>query len=429
MAESVEGGRVPERGNPHGMDWTPLRDVGKAEIPVSRYVSDDYYAREKERIWRRSWLLIGRESDVSKAGDFFTFYLHVLSTLVIVIRGKDGELRAFHNVCQHRGAQIQHEACGSCRALTCAFHGWVYDLDGSLLNVPQAEQFEELDYEERKLKRIHLDTWGGFVFINLDPADQPEHTLAEWLGPMPGPLGEYFAKENWIWRVGWKGIFEANWKIMVDVQLEGYHVNALHAKTIGGVFGPAQLQNLAFPDTPGMPTKLEFMRPDISKDKSFRRPIQTPVMKAAVEYGATSPFTDKDASSGGIPLRANHYPGAINRLDDPLWIFDDYLLFPNVVMMAQTDHIWLQRVWPISPHRTAWEFEWYFIDWPKNFGEWFAWEQAYCHFRDVTTQDMVNVEGMQKAYRAGSISTMVVSDIEGGVRCFQDKVTQIVGAE
>ena len=188
MAESVEGGRVPEIGNPHGMDWTPLRDVGKAEIPVSRYVSDDYYAREKERIWRRSWLLIGRESDVSKAGDFFTFYLHVLSTLVIVIRGKDGELRAFHNVCQHRGAQIQHEACGSCRALTCAFHGWVYDLDGSLLNVPQAEQFEELDYEERKLKRIHLDTWGGFVFINLDPADQPEHTLAQWLGRCRGRL-------------------------------------------------------------------------------------------------------------------------------------------------------------------------------------------------------------------------------------------------
>lgn len=214
---------------------------------------------------------------------------------------------------------------------------------------------------------------------------------------------------------------------MVDVQLEGYHVNALHAKTIGGVFGPDQLRNLAFPDMPGMPTKLEFLRPDVSKDKSFRRPIQTPVMQAAAEYGASSPFTDKDASSGGIPLRAHHYPGAINRRDDPLWIFDDYQIFPNVVMMAQTDHMWLQRVWPISPHRTAWEFEWYFIDRPKDFGEWFAWEQAYCHFRDVTTQDMVNVEGMQKAYRAGSIDTMIVSDIEGGVRSFQDKVTQIVG--
>ena len=69
----------------------------------------------------------------------------------------------------------------------------------------------------------------------------------------------------------------------------------------------------------------------------------------------------------------------------------------------------------------------YFIDWPKNFGEWFAWEQAYCHFRDVTTQDMVNVEGMQKAYRSGSIDNMIVSDMEGGVRTFHDKVTQIVG--
>lgn len=121
------------------------RDLGQQKVSAERYVSQAYYEREKEAVWRNSWLLLGRAADIPKAGDYFTFNLRVVHALIIVVRGNDGQIRAFYNCCQHRGAPLVYYQKGSCRSLTCSFHGWAYTLDGELVDVPFSHWFAELD--------------------------------------------------------------------------------------------------------------------------------------------------------------------------------------------------------------------------------------------------------------------------------------------
>ena len=101
--------------------------LGTHKLPVGHYVSPEFYEREKEQIFRRCWLLAGRADDLAEPGDYFVFDVTPLEASVIVIRGKDGELRAFHNACTHRGARLLNNATGCARAITCDFHGWVFD--------------------------------------------------------------------------------------------------------------------------------------------------------------------------------------------------------------------------------------------------------------------------------------------------------------
>ena len=395
------------------------RELGMEKIPVDRYVSDEYYEREKDAIWRNSWLWIGRASDIPNPGDFFKFDLHVLSTSILVVRGKDHKIRAFYNSCKHRGAPVVFDSTGSCKALTCSFHGWVYDLDGKNLHITMEHAFDNLDKSKIALKPIPVDLWGGFIFVNLNP--NPEHSLKEWMKPLPDQLDEYFANEKWVWRYGYKEVFRCNWKILIDVQIEGYHVNSLHRSTITGFFSDDDMPTTAYPNSLGMPGKLEWCMPSSERGEIK----QTRVAQLAVKYGKDAPYTDKHAAAT-LQSAAEKYPGALNLLNRPDWIFDDYAVFPNTVIFPQRDHVWIQRVWPLGPHKTAWEWDWYFIGEPENFGELFSWEQACLTLRNITTEDVTTVEGMQKSYRSGAVDGMILSGLEIAVRGFENRITELI---
>ena len=395
-------------------------DLGSQTIPVDHYVSENFFELEKEAIWKDSWLWVGRASDIPEPGNFFVFEFDLLHSAVIVIRGKDGQVRAFHNSCRHRGSPVLFENEGSRKYLRCSFHGWVYDLDGTLVNVPLEEQFENLDKSCLGLKEVRLGIWGGWVFINFNPS--PEYSLDEWLEPLPAALREYFANETWYWRAGYKEIFKCNWKILVDNQIEGYHVNSLHRPTITGVFSPGDMQTLAFPNSLGVGGKLEWCMPS---DEAGRIK-QTPVAELAVKYGKDAPYTDKDKASSH-KVAADKYPGALTRKGRSDWIFDDWSLFPNTVIFPQRDHMWIQRVWPLSAHETAWEWDWWFCSKPpENFGERFSWEQAYLTLRNITTEDVSTVEGMQRTYLSGAVDGQILSAVETSVRGFQNRVFEAV---
>ena len=154
-------------------------ELGTGPVPIGPYISPAYFALERERIFRRMWLNVGREEEVPNPGDYLVKDLPVCQTSITVVRGKDGRVRAFHNVCFHRGNKLAWDQGGSCQMFACKFHGWTYNLEGQLTFVPDEESFFDLKRETLGLTPVAADTWEGFIFIHLDP--RPEESLQEFL--------------------------------------------------------------------------------------------------------------------------------------------------------------------------------------------------------------------------------------------------------
>ena len=198
--------------------WTEHFHLGTEPISYEDSISPEFYELEREAVFKRAWLNVGRVEQLPRTGSYFTKELAVARTSVVVVRGKDGEVRAFHNVCRHRGNKLvwndypQEETSGVCRQFVCKYHGWRYDLDGSLTFVQQEQEFFDLDKDSFGLVPVHCDIWAGFIFVNL--AKEPEQSLREFLGPMVTKLEDYpFEKQSERWY----------YRATVNEQLEDLH--------------------------------------------------------------------------------------------------------------------------------------------------------------------------------------------------------------
>ncbi len=176
--------------------WTAhYPELGTGPMSYEDSISPEFYELEREAIFKRSWLNVGRVEQLPRKGSYFTKELAVANTSVVVVRGMDGEVRAFHNICRHRGNKLvwtdfpREESSGSCRQFVCKYHGWKYELDGACSYVQQENEFFDLDKADYGLVPVHCDVWSGFVFVNL--AGEPSQTLAEFLGPMITAIDGY----------------------------------------------------------------------------------------------------------------------------------------------------------------------------------------------------------------------------------------------
>ena len=192
-------------------------------LPASWYTDPDVLALEHERIFRRSWQYVGRADQVAKAGDYFS--CRAGDVPLVVLRDREGALRAFVNVCRHRAHEVVQGA-GTRSSLQCPYHAWTYGLDGSLRAAPRSEEEPGFDKSELGLLPAQVDTWGPFVFANPDPDAPP---LAETLGELPAivasggvDLGALRFRERSAWEVA------ANWKVVVENFLECYHCPVAH---------------------------------------------------------------------------------------------------------------------------------------------------------------------------------------------------------
>jgi Rieske 2Fe-2S family protein len=198
-------------------------------LPSDYYRSPQIYARERERIFFREWICVGREADVPNPGD--STVLDVSGQSILLVRNEAGELRGFYNVCRHRGAQL----CGADlpgratrggvvggKRIRCPYHSWTYSLDGELIAAPYINGF---DASKFSLYPVGVDTWGGFIFVHLTPAGAK--TLAEQLGPIPDRTRRYPLAAL---RVGHTIHYDiaANWKIIVENYNECYHCGGVH---------------------------------------------------------------------------------------------------------------------------------------------------------------------------------------------------------
>jgi len=186
------------------------------------YVDPVALAREQEAIFARSWQLGGHVADLAEPGRFLT--VQVGAESVLVVRGDDGELRAFRNVCRHRAARLR-EGRGDCgKAIRCPYHGWTYRTDGSLIGVPEGRGFPGLDKGELGLLTARVETFAGLVFVTLDEDLPP---LAAQLAGLEDKLAPYGLERMTRFSESFSNQ-PANWKIVADNYLEGYHVPIAH---------------------------------------------------------------------------------------------------------------------------------------------------------------------------------------------------------
>ena len=193
-------------------------------LPAWTYENDEFFALEREKIFLPAWQIVGHVSDLPDPGDYVTFEL--LGERAFVIRGKDGELRAFHNVCRHRAHAVVMGRKGTCkRAITCPYHGWTYELDGALKGIPAAETFPPFDKKDYGLKALDLEVYLGFVFIRFVSGGP---SVAERLAPYTEELSHYRFEDMVAIDKMWHEPIAVDWKNAMDNYLEDYHFTTGH---------------------------------------------------------------------------------------------------------------------------------------------------------------------------------------------------------
>ncbi|MBT6203761.1 MAG: aromatic ring-hydroxylating dioxygenase subunit alpha [Rhodospirillaceae bacterium] len=194
--------------------------------------TDTAIARDERRlIFANNWALFGPEHELASPGDYVA--QSVNGWPIVVLRDRDGALRAFHNVCRHRAAALFDEGAGACKAkITCPYHGWSYELDGRLALAPRFG--EKLDPEEMGLLALRVEVWRGCIFVCVDP-DTPD--LLTWLGSVPAFCAPYPETPAFTYRGAFTVEGKANWKTYCDNTVEGYHLPFVHERLSQAVEG------------------------------------------------------------------------------------------------------------------------------------------------------------------------------------------------
>jgi Rieske 2Fe-2S family protein len=297
---------------------TEERSIGaelQATLPGSYYLDPAILREEWERIFFRSWLYAGREERVAKPGGYMT--LPVGPESVLIVRDREGALRAFYNVCRHRGSILCEAETGSLKAIRCPYHAWTYGLDGRLLAAPGLRE-AGVPAGEFGLRPVALEVWRGGIFVNLDPACRP---LREFLGGLPARV-ERYPLENL--RVHTHAVYEvqANWKILVENYQECYHCPGVHPELCDlvplyrtGVVDEAGTERLAL----------------------FRDGVATLTATGSSNRPAFAALDERQRRT-----------------------FDGELLLPNSWMNFLPDFVQTRSLWPLSPERTRIVTDWLF---------------------------------------------------------------------
>lgn len=283
------------------------------------YTSESIYQAEFERIFYRRWVCVGRADQIPNPGDYFLQQIGDES--LIITRNRTGQPRAYHNICRHRGTQICEEPQGKFRnSIQCPYHAWTYSLDGKLIGAPNMAEAADFIKQDYPLYEAQLDTWQGFLFVNLDPQAEP---LAEAMAPIDDLLTQ--------WNIGSLKMsrriiydVKANWKLIAENYSECYHCPLVH-----------------------------------------------PALNAISPYDSGQDILLDGSQLGGyMELREGHDSMTVNgeTCRAPLGSVEGpdlrrvyyYVLFPNLLLSLHPDYVMFHTVWPKSPTETQVVCEWLF---------------------------------------------------------------------
>jgi choline monooxygenase len=351
------------------LEWTdPMRTVqeilasydDQAPLSAASTISGPWYVDpriaqlEANTVFSKTWQMVGRADQVEKPGQFVT--ATVAGEPIVVVRGNDGMLRGFYNVCRHHAAAVVTEACGEASILHCPYHGWNYGLDGSLKGMPEFDGVAGFDRQKNGLVPVRTETWEKFVFVNLDPGAS---SLADFLGGMvrrfvPLEVSKLRYFDSRVYDIA------CNWKVFVDNYLDGgYHVPHLHK---------------------GLSSVLDYRQYTIENEDRYC--LQSSPMVAS----------DEDKATGAT------------RKGDRAWYF---WLYPNLMINCYEGYMDTNLVLPIDVDHCRVVFDFYFADVSEKARAYN--EQSVAVGARVQDEDLGICESVQRglksrAYGAGRLS-------------------------
>ena len=279
-------------------------------LPGEVYTSQEWYDREMDTIFRKRWLQVTREEEIPNPGDYVR--INILDEPLIILRDKNGVVRAMSAACQHRAAELV-SGKGNCKRLVCPYHAWTYSLEGELLGAPAMEDAKGFDKKDHSLPTVKAELWGGFVFINFD--DEAE-TLLDSLADLPERFKDYKLEDMVVVRK-WENTFTANWKIWVENSREGYHVRTVHKPSFDTFYPDAQLSEF---NATGKPGVYAINTSDVETGLYVPRGGKLPFVET---------LSDEDKDS-------THF----------------MVFYPHLLMNMPPDRITFHQYFPEGPHQT-----------------------------------------------------------------------------
>lgn len=292
---------------------------GARTLPREHYVSPELFDAEVERIFRRSWVCVGRADEIARPGDYAL--VSFLGDSIVVVRDYDDRVRAFHNVCRHRGARLCEAGRGTfAKTIQCPYHAWTYALDGRLVGAPQMDGADGFDRADFPLLSIAAGVWDGFIFLNL--AEDPE-PLERWLRPLIGRFDRFnLSSLRSARRIDYD--VNANWKLIVQNYSECLHCPVIH--------------------------------PELSERSPY-----TSGENDLVEGPFLGGFMTLTQSGGSMTMSREPCARFVGDLppEDHDRIYY-YSIFPNLLLSLHPDYVMFHTLWPEGPARTKITCEWLF---------------------------------------------------------------------
>ena len=395
---------------PHELKYANAFGLGNSPMPVEDCISEEHFEKEREVLFKHAWLCMGRVEELPNAGDYLVKDLDILQTSVIITRGQDDEIRAFHNVCPHRLNKIIQPGEGNAKGFMCQFHGWTFDLEGKLAHCSNQELFEEFDQSKHSLPALSIGVWDGWIFINNDL--NPKESLREWIGEFWDLHENYF--ENLPLHGRWSVTVDCNWKNFIDANTEAYHAPTLHRQSLRDSFASPDNPNCAF-------NYVDLIgRHRLCSVYANPNYIPMPIEGKTFGYAATQLYP------GTAETRADLPPG-INPSKNTSWAFDIGVIFPTCEIVTASGWGMLMMYWPIAVDKTLFEVSFYCYE-AETAGDLIAQEYPSIHQRDVIREDMSTLEGTQQMMKSGVLTEMQLCDEEITVRHNHKEIADYVKA-
>jgi phenylpropionate dioxygenase-like ring-hydroxylating dioxygenase large terminal subunit len=349
--------------------------------PVRSYSDPEIARRERDRLFRALPLFVGMSCRMPAPGDFLAE--EFAGVPVLVVRGADGVLRAFANICRHRGAPVA-AGCGHARVFSCPYHGWTYALDGRLAGIPEAASFGDIDKATHGLTALPAGERHGMIFVRLAPDAPLEIDVDAHLAGLGEDLAAY-GFERYSYFASQAMTPAINWKFGIDTFLESYHLPALHRATVA-----------------------PLIRGNIGAFQAFGDHCRLTMLRYSSGEWDRQPEEEWNVLAHILPI---------------------YRLFPNSLLVFQSDHLETWRILPgATPERSVIEFALYTPEPPATDKARSYWQKNYdLAIRTVLEEDFALGEKMQRGFMSGVQPEVVYGRNEPALIHFHERLRAALG--
>ncbi len=365
---------------------TTDREAEPTRVPVSAYVDPVRFEREHARLFRELPLAVAHVSQLAKPGDFVTH--DAAGIPLLIVRGDDGELAAFLNVCRHRGTRLEPAPCGSKKAFVCPYHAWSYARDGALIGIPHPDGFVAppsagpkrldtwIDPADRGLVRVPVAVIAGIVFVQPTPGSQLDR---DWLGPLAADLAGFGTETGHVYAPRVE-VQPLSWKLAIDIFLEAYHLRPTHKNSIYGMF----FDNVALVDPSGPHTRNIFPK------RTIRDLPALPERQWSLRHHANVLFH----------------------------------IFPNTLVLVEPDHAAILHLWPRGRSETVLTSYTLVPEAPQTDKARAYWDANNAILYNATSEDFVMGASIQRGLTSGANSDVVFGAFEHALAHFHRQIEE-----